>query len=46
VRNARAKVRDGKLADSEALFLCVTAKGHRCRRLQDRLPARSADWNW
>lgn len=37
VKNARAKERDYKLADSEGLYLYVTAKGHRSWRMKYRL---------
>jgi integrase len=36
VKNAKAKERDYKLADSEGLYLYVTAKGHRSWRMKYR----------
>lgn len=36
VKNARARERDYKLADSEGLYLYVTAKGHRSWRMKYR----------
>lgn len=36
VKNARSKERDYKLADSEGLYLYVTAKGHRSWRMKYR----------
>jgi hypothetical protein len=36
VKNAKAKARDYKLADSEGLYLIVTAKGHRSWRIKYR----------
>ncbi|MCE2842782.1 MAG: Arm DNA-binding domain-containing protein, partial [Novosphingobium sp.] len=34
VKSAKAKERDYKLADSEGLYLYVTAKGHRSWRMK------------
>ena len=36
VKNAKARERDYKLADSEGLYLYVTAKGHRSWRMKYR----------
>jgi hypothetical protein len=40
VKNAKAKERDYKLADSEGLYLFVTAKGHRSGRIKYRFAGR------